>query len=157
MNVSLYSITADPRQVVKSLGTATVVVATPMQPCSIFTPHIILNYNSSLKNVNYMYISDFGRYYYITDISVTPGGQIEITGSVDVLMSFATGIKNATATIVRSESIGAPTMIPDNKLPINPCKKELLTATRSFTTTTGNMYLVRVKDSPYTVQIQNNQ
>lgn len=150
MTVTLYNCTDDPRVVNKTLTSGTSVTATPMESCSIYTPRLILAYNSTLVNVNYMYISDFGRYYFITDISVNPGGQIEITGSVDVLKSFSAGIKAAKATIVRSESIGAPTMIPDSKLPINPVKKELLTAVKNFKTKQGNMYLVRLRDSTYT-------
>ena len=150
MNVSLYNCTDDPRVVDKTLTSPISVTATPLQSCSIYTPRLILAYTDALKSVNYMYISDFNRFYFITNINVTPGGQIEITGSVDVLMSFRTAIRNCAATIVRSESIGAPTMIPDSKLPINPVKKELLTAVKNFRTKPGNMYLVRLRDSTYT-------
>jgi len=156
MNVTLYNCTDDPRVVNKTLTSGVSVTATPMESCSIYTPRLILAYVSTLVDVNYMYISDFGRYYFITDISVNPGGQIEIMGSVDVLKSFSAGIKAAKATIVRSESIGAPTMIPDDRLPINPTKKDLLTAVNNFTTKQGNMYLVRVKESSYKSQIPTN-
>lgn len=37
------------------------------------------------NNTNYFYIEDFERYYFITDITIVPGGLMEISGHCDVL------------------------------------------------------------------------
>ena len=72
---------------------------------------------------NYMYIPDFGRYYYISDIIADTGGAAIVTGEVDVLMTYAAAIKQAPAVVVRSTSstnTGSQksTWIPDPQLPM---------------------------------------
>ena len=60
---------------------------------------------SGLKYANYMYIPDFGRYYFISNISYNSGGIAVITGHVDVLMSFKSQISNSSGILRRQESI----------------------------------------------------
>lgn len=57
---------------------------------------------SSLKNANYMYIPDFNRYYFITDIKSIRNGLVEIAGHVDVLQTYSRQIRNNTAIIKRN-------------------------------------------------------
>lgn len=147
LTVTLMSTTDDPLVVTKTTTTIATVTAKPYDNCSIGSPRIIINYAATLQAVNYMYIADFGRYYFVEPPVVIPGGEILISGNVDVLTSFDAAIRSCPATVIRSESIGAPTMIPDNKLPINPNKKELLTAVKAFTPSGSNCYLVRVRES----------
>lgn len=47
----------------------------------------------NLVNANYMYLPDYRRYYYITDIAQIRANLVEITGRVDVLMSFKDEIR----------------------------------------------------------------
>ena len=148
MTVTLYKTSDDPRVVNKTLtAVGNTISATAKGNFSIISPTLILDYTGSMTGVNYFYITDFGRYYYITDISLDIGGRIVISGAIDVLKTYATGIGNATATVIRSESVGKPTMIPDSKLPVNPNTKELKTAYKSFTPTGSNLYLVRLRDN----------
>ncbi len=147
LTVTLMSTTDDPLVVTKTTTTIATVTGKPYENCSIGSPRVIINYAATLQAVNYMYIADFGRYYFVEPPVVIPGGEILISGNVDVLMSFDAAIRSCPATVIRSESVGAPTMIPDNKLPINPNKKELLTAVKAFTPTGSNCYLVRVRES----------
>lgn len=46
------------------------------------------------SSYNYCYIQEFGRYYFITDITSVRNGLWRIDCSVDVLMSFRTQILN---------------------------------------------------------------
>lgn len=136
MTVTLYTSTADPKVVNKSsyltqIGTTSVTI-TPKASLDILYPVIDINYNSSYLSANYAYISDFGRYYYINDVTVQIGQIITLSMSVDPLMSFGTSILNAKACIVRSESIGQPTAIVDNRLPVDPNKKEILSTKSDF-------------------------
>lgn len=120
LTVSLLSTSDDPRVVSKTTTAIAAVTAKPTEDCSVLYPRLILHYAGALVGVNYMYISDFGRYYFIDNIKILPGNQIEIAGSVDVLKTYDSAIRNCDATIVRSESIGKPTLFPDSKLPILP-------------------------------------
>ena len=136
LSITLYTSTADPKEVDKSskltqVGSASI-TATPTESIDMLNPQVILNYDASYLSANYAYISDFGRYYYIDGVDVQPGQMITLSMSVDPLMSFASEIANCTACVTRSESVGQPTMVPDERLPINPNKKELLTAFSNF-------------------------
>lgn len=72
--------------------------------CDITNPRIILDMSSSDLSANYMYIPDFGRYYYINNITILNGNQLEISGHCDVLMSFWNSIKSCPCTAGRSSS-----------------------------------------------------
>lgn len=122
MTVNLMTTTDDPRVVTKTTSLVVSLEAKPTENCRVLNPRLILNYRGSLINVNYMQIPDFGAYYYIDSIVVLPGGEIEISGTIDVLKTYDAYIRNCSATVIRSESIGKPTSIPDSKLPIIPNK-----------------------------------
>ena len=53
---------------------------------------------------NYCYISDLDRYYYITDIVILDQSLYEIHCHVDVLKSFASGIRSNSAVIARQQN-----------------------------------------------------
>ncbi len=55
-------------------------------------------------NYNYMYISEFNRYYFIDDIKLLGNNRWLISGSVDVLYSFMNDILNTTVIIDKSEN-----------------------------------------------------
>ena len=75
--------------------------------CSILNPEIEVELSSVPYNANYMYIADFGRYYYIDEIVTVRTGLYRIRGTVDPLMSFATQIKACTGIVKRAESEAA--------------------------------------------------
>lgn len=136
MTITLYTSTADPKVVNKSsyltqIGSASVII-TPKASLDILYPVIDINYNASYLSANYAYISDFGRYYYINDVTVQIGQIITLSMDVDPLMSFQNDILDATACITRSESIGGPTAVNDDKLPVDPNKKEMLSQISDF-------------------------
>lgn len=56
-----------------------------------------------VPNFNYVYISKFNRYYYVTDITSIRTNIWEISLSVDVLMSYKNGILNLKGFIDRNE------------------------------------------------------
>ena len=136
LTITLYTSTADPKTVDKSSGLtqigSTTITATPTGDIDILAPVVLLNYNSTYLPANYAYISEFGRYYYVNDKTVKPGESMTLTMSVDPLMSFKSDILGCKACITRSESIGGPTEVNDDKLPIDPNKKEILSQVADF-------------------------
>lgn len=68
---------------------------------------------SNLKNVNYCYVSDLGRYYFVNDISMNVGGIMEVQCSVDVLMSFANQIKEIKGTVKRAQNLNNGYIVDD--------------------------------------------
>lgn len=57
--------------------------------------------------VNYCYIADLGRYYYITDIRLINKSVYEIHCHVDVLKTYAAGIRSSSAIIARQQTQGS--------------------------------------------------
>ena len=71
---------------------------------SIVRPGIKVAATSIPTGANYMYIADFGRYYFIDDIETAEYGLYIIRARIDVLMSYATAIKACSGIVYRAES-----------------------------------------------------
>lgn len=80
---------------------------------SIITPTILIrqtsdmtigNESQPLSKCNYMFINNFNRYYYITDIISVRNSAVEIHGRVDVLKTYADEIYDNSGYILRSAS-----------------------------------------------------
>ena len=70
---------------------------------SILAPIITVEATAgTFASVNYAYIEDFDRYYYIEDLASIRNGLTQITMRVDVLMSYKEQIKNSSALIKRN-------------------------------------------------------
>lgn len=66
------------------------------QGTSIVNPAIIVDSplaESFISKINYMYIEDFKRYYYVNEITTTQNHLWRIAAHVDVLMSFKDQIR----------------------------------------------------------------
>lgn len=76
------------------------------EACSIIDPVIKFeNFTSfDITSCNYLYISEFGRYYYINNIVTITDKLFEIHCHVDVLKTYASGIRSNSAVIARQES-----------------------------------------------------
>ena len=72
--------------------------------CSVIDPIIKVEgiVGSNITSCNYAYISEFGRYYYITNI-VCVGKLFEVHMHVDVLMSYRGDIRSNSAVVSRQE------------------------------------------------------
>lgn len=123
MNVEFYYNYSDNRYVTKNIELAgTVTNAIIYENTSLNAPIIKCAFPNYLNGVNYCHIPYLGRYYYITDTVGLIGGSAEFHLRCDVLMTYGGFIRNSTQTVIRSESIGAPTMIPDEHYTLEPRK-----------------------------------
>lgn len=129
MILNLYSCGDAPETVDKTLtAIASNIPIKPTGSVNVLKPTIIINYNASYLAANYAYLSDFNRYYFVGSPSVETGKQITFYLSVDVLYSWAEDIRRSPAIVIRSESIGKPTYIPDQRLPIAPSEQVITSA-----------------------------
>lgn len=69
----------------------------------IVNPEILIEYNGTLTNVNYMKIASFHRYYFITKIESVRTGLWRVHGHCDVLKTYSEGILGTKAVIARQE------------------------------------------------------
>lgn len=103
MILKLYKNYSDKNVVDKSITqVGTDISGTLRDDCSIINPVIAIEGLSDLT-VNYAYISEFGRYYYINNI-VCKGNLFELQMHVDVLKTYAAGIRNNSAVISRQQN-----------------------------------------------------
>lgn len=122
--VNLYNNNNDKRAVNKTLTALRTVQALIVPGSSVIAPLLRIVWTNALTQYNYMYIPDFNRYYYITDIRADSGGACIITGKVDVLMTYATSFKQCPAIVIRSSRQAQrgskhSTYIPDPQLPLS--------------------------------------
>lgn len=114
-SVMLYENSDETHTVFKTLSAGKEYKGTLREGSSIVNPIILIEDPSRLK-ANYAYISDFNRYYFITDIISVNFNLWEVHMNCDVLMSYREGIRGLTARIRRSESIATwaytDTLIP---------------------------------------------
>lgn len=117
MNIEFYTIQDDARKIVKTLGTATTVSGTLRAECSMLNPIIEFEF-AGAPEFNYVYIPDFNRYYYITNIESTYNGLWRIHMHVDVLMSWKDELLNTTMIANRQENL-INYYLNDNQIPCN--------------------------------------
>lgn len=103
--VALQSNTSPKNQLDKSISGVLSVSGTLKEGTSVIDPVILVQAPlSTLVNANYMTISAFGRSYFITDIRSIRNDLVEISGHVDVLSTYAAGIRGNNAIIYRQEN-----------------------------------------------------
>ena len=105
MTVTFYNNTSDKRVLNKTLTGATAVSGVSLYDSTSVTAPVLKMSGGATKIVsfNYVYIADFGRYYYITDFTCE-NGYVLISCKVDVLKTYATEIKACSCIAKRSES-----------------------------------------------------
>lgn len=76
---------------------------------SLIDPVILFDSNiSDLKKVNYMYIENFGRYYFVKNITSVRSYLVQLDCHVDVLSTYKAAIRGNNAIIRRNEKMSAP-------------------------------------------------
>ena len=72
------------------------------------SPSVIMDFGQTAPTYNYAYITEFGRYYWVNEITSIGGGLWRVDMSCDVLASFKSAIGSASKYILRcaSESDG---------------------------------------------------
>lgn len=106
MQIVFYQNKSDDRVVSKSLDTISTLTSCELkEDCSILNPVFLVSGGvSTFADVNYCYVADFLRYYYITDIKSAGNGMTEISCRVDVLMSFSAAFLERDAIVARNEN-----------------------------------------------------
>lgn len=103
--ISLYVNYSEINKLDKDISLITTLTGNFKNESSIINPTILIDINLiSVVNCNYFYISEFGRYYFITDIISISTNLVQITGHVDVLTSFKNEIRLNGAIIQKSEN-----------------------------------------------------
>lgn len=123
MTIDICSTTDDPGVAGKTY--TTIQSSVNIEPTSIINqlnPVFVVDYDSRYLAANYIVCSELGRQYFCL-VSVNTAGRCIITCNVDPLSSF--DLSSCSIGVIRNEGIGAPTMYPDQKLPVYPSRKNI--------------------------------
>lgn len=102
MNIYLYNYAGDDKKISKALGGGTTLTGALRDPSNIIDPEILIELNN-VDNINYAYIPQFQRYYFIREKQSVRSGLWRINMHVDVLNSYASEILGLAAVAVRSQ------------------------------------------------------
>lgn len=105
LTVNFYTNNSENYRVDKSLTARLAESCILKDGTSVENPVILLTNYNDIHDFNYMYIDEWERYYFITDIVSVRNGLWEIHAHVDVLMSFSQQIRECTATCKRQENL----------------------------------------------------
>lgn len=102
MDIVLGTIADESNKLNKTISNVINISGTLRQETSVINPSVLIE-AQNLSGFNYMYIYEFGRYYFITDIVSVKNGLWRVTGKVDVLMSFKDGIETCPVILANTE------------------------------------------------------
>lgn len=126
MTIQLLNCGSDPRVINKTYTFVAETTATPYGEITIIDPVLRIRRNNELGGINYIYIPEWLRYYFVNDIRLISGDIMEISCHIDVLNSFKSAILQSECICIRSERLGQDTfdnkrtMINDTQLPVYP-------------------------------------
>lgn len=107
-DIVLYKNSSPTNKVSKDLSVIDTVTGVLRDGTSIIDPTILIEQSTQanvISSANYVYISELGRYYYITQPASYVNGLWMITLHVDVLMTYASQIKAQHAVVARQEFV----------------------------------------------------
>lgn len=107
ITVNIGVTSSEKRALTKSVSTTKSVTGTLHNESNIVDPSILCKCSAtSIATCNYMTISEFGRKYFITDITAVSNDLCIVTGHCDVLSTYASQIRSNTAVVARSATDG---------------------------------------------------
>lgn len=68
----------------------------------ILNPVLLMRYNKNLLSSNYVFIEEFGRFYFINNIDIVDGDKILVRCHIDVLDTYWNSIKDTSQHIIRN-------------------------------------------------------
>lgn len=89
IKVRFYTISDEKNRIQKALGTMVAEKECDVYDLSsIISPQFTVNYQTNLLTCNYIYVPEYHRYYYITNISTESAKRMIINCQEDVLMTY---------------------------------------------------------------------
>lgn len=98
MDIVLYVNSSEKQAINKTISSGETLTGALRDESSVINPSFLIQHTNP-SGYNYCYISEFGRYYFITDIVSVRTDLWRINCTVDVLMSFKTQILNLDVTV----------------------------------------------------------
>lgn len=105
MIIKLYTQTISKNKMFRNLTNEITITGNVKDTFDILNPIVQFNYNANLKNVNYAYIPEFGRYYFVSP-PIISGKTAYLKMHVDVLYTHRAIIMKSPCIAIRSSNRG---------------------------------------------------
>lgn len=99
-----YNNTSAPNKMVKNLAAKGTFTGTLKGPCDILNPVVTIDSATYPEYLNYAYIEQFRRYYFVIDIVCEINGLYTLHMQVDPLLTYRKELEAKTAVIARQEN-----------------------------------------------------
>lgn len=142
MKATFYSTKSDNRKLRKDLSLIKEVNYINKSNDSVLNPIIVVDTFDGFEKVNYAFIEQYKRFYFVTDIQPIVGGRLQITLKVDVLQSYADAIANTQAIIERSSSYGNSYIVDNDIVLSNKPNYQTIAFPKSLDTTLHYVLIV---------------
>lgn len=117
MQATFYENTSDKRYLNKNITAKyNDIPIEVLEPSSVVRPNLKVSSGLIGQSVNYLYIAELERYYYIKNW-IMENGHVRLECEVDVLMSFKNDIKKQNAIVARNEKL-FNLYLEDNKIKV---------------------------------------
>ena len=104
LSVQLMNNSSPVDKIGKSLSAGSTYNCALKDDTSVLDPVIILQTSDNIFSYNYMYIQQFGRYYFIKDIKSLNNNRWQVSAHVDVLETYKTEILSQSVIIEKNEN-----------------------------------------------------
>lgn len=105
MTITVYTNYSEPNVVDKQLVQGQTLTGTLRDSSSVISPTVRIEADSSILNVNYLWIEEFHRFYFVGDIVSVVNNIWDLYCHVDVLSTYKTQIRKLSAVLARQENI----------------------------------------------------
>ena len=102
MQIKFYYNSSEKNKINKLLSRELTMDGNLRDECSVINPTILVEH-SNLSNYNYVYIPEFKRYYFITEMTIVRNNLWRISLKVDVLESFKSDILNLSCIVDKQQ------------------------------------------------------
>ena len=102
MQIKFYYNSSEKNKIGKSISRELTMNGNLRDECSVINPTILVEH-SNLSNYNYVYIPEFNRYYFITEMTIVRNNLWRISLKVDVLESFKFNILNLSCIVDKQQ------------------------------------------------------
>ena len=103
MQIKFYYNSSEKNKIGKSLLKELTMDGNLRDECSVISPTILVEH-SNLSDYNYVYIPEFKRYYFITEMTIVRNNLWRISLKVDVLESFKSDILNLSCIVDKQQN-----------------------------------------------------
>lgn len=120
MTLILYDCADNNSKIDKELINPVTVTVRPTDGFDMDAPTIDIQYTQAALTKNYakLTVGEYTAYYFINARAVYPAEKITLQMQIDILQTYADGIKNSYANVIRNAQ--RITHVHDDKLPIEP-------------------------------------